>query len=232
MKIGIISPRILIRRALSTLLASTGSAFVVLEGSTILENLEEVKRSQADTLIVDVCGPWDVDGLSSLSRLGMAIKVVVLMDNLDSESCLRARRLGAWGCISTKQSPLVFEKALNAVARGDRWMPPQAANQILEDFLESEVPVQRGTEELTPREWEVLGLLANGFRNKEISDRLTISEETAKSHIKSIYRKLNIKGRRNAIFRYFEQVHRLTSEETGRPESGAGRLLSAGTRKS
>ncbi len=50
-------------------------------------------------------------------------------------------------------------------------------------------------------------LIANGYRIKYISARLIISEETAKSHIKSIYRKLNIKGRRDAIFRYFEFVH-------------------------
>lgn len=232
MKIGIISPRVLIRRAISTLLASTGSALVVLEGSSIPENLEELKISQADTLIVDACGPREVEGLSSLSRLDARIRVLVLMDNLDRESCHRARRLGAWGCLSTRQSPLVFQKALNAVARGEHWMQPQGAGQILEDLFENEIPGQRGTEELTPREWEVLGLLANGFRNKEISERLTISEETAKSHIKSIYRKLNIKGRRNAIFRYFEQVHRRMNEDAVKPESGVGHLPSASTRKS
>lgn len=213
MKIGIISPRLLIRRALSTLVASTGAVFVVLEGNTILENLEEIKHSQADTLIVDMCGPSESEALSGISRLGPGLKVLILIDNLNSGTCVRALRQGAWGCLSTRHSFSVFRKALNAVARGERWTPQRAASLTIEEFLDNESPIQKVAEDLTPREWEVLGLLANGYRNKEISSRLSISEETAKSHVKSIYRKLKIKGRRNAIFRYFEQVHRLTHEE-------------------
>lgn len=213
MKIGIISPRVLIRRALSTLLASTGTVLVVMEGDGILESLEEIKNSPAEILIVDVCGFWDVEGLAKLVRLGLDLRVVVLMDEVDNEACVRALRLGAWGCLSTRQGLSFFQKALSAVAGGERWMPHGAAGQIIEDFLEKEDPMRRATEELTPREWEVLGLLANGLRNKEISDRLSISEETAKSHVKSIYRKLNIRGRRSAIFRYFEQVHHSTHKD-------------------
>jgi len=232
MKIGIISPRVLIRRALSTLLASTGTVHFVLEGNSISESLEEIKRSALDTLIVDVCGSWDVEGLSEVNGLGLGIRVLVLMDDLDNDACVRALRLGARGCLSTKQNPSIVEKALAAVARGERWMPHRATDQIIEDFLEKEGPMQKATEELTPREWEVLGLLANGFRNKEISSRLAISEETAKSHIKSIYRKLNIKGRRNAIFRYFEQVHQSTREEGVKAGSTARHLSPMSARKS
>jgi DNA-binding NarL/FixJ family response regulator len=213
MKLGIISPRILIRRALSTFIASTGTALVVLEESSLPEDREEVTQSQADTLIFDVCGPWGVEGLSKLHKLDLDLRVLVLMDDLDKESCVRALQLGAWGCLSTRQGPHVFQRALSAVSRGERWVPHQAINEVLEDLLEKKDSVQAVSQELTPREWEVLGLLANGFRNKEISSRLSISEETAKSHIKSIYRKLKIKGRRDAIFRYFEQVYRPLKKE-------------------
>lgn len=230
MKIGIISPRVLIRRALSTLLASTGSAFVVVEGSTIRENLDEIKRSLADTLIVDLCGRWDVDGLSELNRLA-GVRILVLMDDLESDACVRALRLGAWGCLSTKQSPLVFQKTLIAVARGERWLPELAANRIIEGFLEKATPVPTTADKLMPGEWEVLRLLASGFRNKEISDFLSISEETAKSHIRSIYRKLNIRGRREAILRYFEHVHQSTREEVV-DDSAAGPLASMSPGKS
>jgi DNA-binding NarL/FixJ family response regulator len=209
-KLGIISPRVLIRRALSTLFASTGVALVVLEADSLPENLEEIKRSQTDTLIVDACGPGGVEALSGLRKLGLDLGVVVLMEDLDEEACARALRLGAWGCLSTRQSPLVFQKALSAMARGERWMPQESPREIIEDFLDKEGSLQEASEELTPREWEVLGLLANGFRNKEIASRLSISEETAKSHSKAIYRKLKIKGRRDAIFRYFEHVHHAT----------------------
>jgi two-component system, NarL family, response regulator LiaR len=202
MKLGIISPRVLIRRALITFLASTGAALVVMEGNTLRDSLDEVKRSNADMLIIDLCGRG-LEALPDLGLLSLVPRVVVLMDDLDSESYARAFRLGIWGCLSTRQSPIVFQEALNSVARGERWMPEPEAN----DIGEKESLIEKVPEELTPREWEVLGLLANGFRNKEISSRLNICEETAKSHVKSIYRKLKIKGRREAIFRYFEFVH-------------------------
>lgn len=211
MKVGIISARILIRRALSTFLASTGSALVVMEGGSFRECLDEIKQSRAEMLIVDL-GGRGLETLPDLRPLGLACKVVVLMDNLSAASYAHAFQIGIWGCISTRQSPAVFQKALNSVARGERWMPQQPVIKGLMEKREQGMEVPHA---LTPREWEVLGLLANGLRNKEISARLNIGEETAKSHLKSIYRKLEMKGRRDAISRYFEFVH--PPDEQGAP---------------
>ena len=208
MKVGIVSPRVLIRRALSTFLASTGTALVVAEGGSLPECVDEIERSRTEMLIVDLCGQG-LETLPDLKTLGLACKVVVLMDNLSAESYARAFQLGVWGCISTRQSPAVFQKAIDSVAKGERWMPQQS---VMKSFVEERGEASEIPEDLTRREWEVLGLLANGFRNKEISARLNISEETAKSHIKSIYRKLKIKGRRDAIFRYFEYIRSLNNE--------------------
>ncbi len=212
MKLGIISPRVLIRRALATFLASTGAALVVMEGGDLRDCLDEVKRSQAEMLIVDLCEKG-LDSLPDLRPLGMACKVVALMDNLSPESYAHAFQIGIWGCISTRQSPTVFQKALNSVAQGERWMPQQSIMKGLKEKREQGLEVP---EKLTPREWEVLGLMANGFHNKEIASRLNISGETAKSHVKSIYRKLKINGRRDAIFRYFEFLRLL--EKKAAPE--------------
>jgi DNA-binding NarL/FixJ family response regulator len=208
MKVGIISSRILIRRALSTFLASSGAALVVMEGTNLRDSLEEAKRSRAEMLIVDLCGRG-LESLPDLKPLGLAPKVVVLMDDLDKEAHARAFKLGIWGCLSTRQSPMVLEKALSSVARGERWMPQQS---VMKGLVDNRYQGGGGHDDLTPRELEVLGLMANGFRNKEISARLNICEETAKSHVKAIYRKLKIKGRRDAIFRYFELVHHPTDE--------------------
>lgn len=202
MKVGIICPRALIRRALATFLTSSGVALVVMEANDLSECLDEIKRSRAEMLIVDLSGQG-FESLPDFRRLGIAAKVVVLMDDLDSATYAHAFQLGIWGCLSTKQSPAALQRALNCVARGERWMPQQS---VMKGLAERRGQGPQSPGELTPREWEVLGLLANGFRNKEISARLNISEETAKSHVKSIYRKLKIKGRRDAIFRYFEFI--------------------------
>jgi DNA-binding NarL/FixJ family response regulator len=219
MKVGIISPRALIRRALSTFLASSGAALVVMEGTNLCDSLDEVRRSRAEMLIVDVCGRG-LESLPDLNHLGLASKVVVLMDDLDGMSYAQAFRLGIWGCLSTRQSPMVFQKALNSVARGERWMPQQV---VIKDLVRNREQGRVVPEVLTPREWEVLGLMVNGFRNKEISARLNICEETAKSHVKSIYRKLKIKGRRDVMFRYLEFVHRPMDKGAGKGENLAGR---------
>ena len=205
MTVGIISPRVLIRRALATFLASTGAAMVVMEGDDLRECLDEVKRSQAEMLLVDL-GGQGLESMPDLRSLQIASKVVVLMDHLDSSSYAHAFQLGIWGCLSTRQSPAVFQQALYCVAQGERWMPQQS---VIRDLVAAHGQHTDAPEELTPREWEVLGLLANGFHNKEIASRLNISAETAKSHVKSIYRKLKIKGRRDAIFRYFEFIRLL-----------------------
>lgn len=189
---------------------------MVLEEDSLFENLEEVKRSQADILILDACGPWGIEGVSRLTKLSPGLRVVVLMDDLDDRSCSRAIELGAWGCLSTREHPQTLPKALSAVSHGERWVPHQATREMIEDVFQKKRQTRKGSEGLTPREWEVLGLLANGFRNKEISSRLSISEETAKSHIKSIYRKLKIKGRQEVISRYLEYGRPLAGEEDRR----------------
>ena len=169
-------------------------------------------------LIVDLCGRG-LESAPDLRSMGVNCKVVVLLDNLNSSTYFRAFELGIWGCISTRQNPTIFQKAIDSVARGERWMPQQG---IIKDLVENHEKGREVLEELTPREWEVLGLMANGFRNKEISARLNISEETAKSHVKSIYRKLKIKGRRDAIFRYFEFIHRPLDSVSANVEKLAG----------
>lgn len=213
MKVGIISPRVLIRRALSTFLASTGAALVVMEGGNLQECRDEIRRSRAEMLIVDLDGQG-LESVSDLKRLGIAARVVVLMDDLDGTSYARAFQLGIWGCLSTKQSPMALQNALDCVARGERWMPQQS---VMKDFVEMRGQGAAIPEELTPREWQVLGLMANGFRNKEIAARLSISDETVKSHAKSIYGKLKIKGRRDAIFRYFEFIRSLETAPDKNP---------------
>jgi DNA-binding NarL/FixJ family response regulator len=219
MKLGIIGPRVLIRRALSTFLASTGAALVVMEGNNLYECLDEIRRTRPEMLIVDLCGQR-LEALPDLGHLGVTSKVVVLMDEIDSLSYGRAFQLGIWGCLSTSQSPMVFQKALDSVARGERWLPRQPG---IRNLAEKREHVPKAPHELTPREWEVLSLVANGMRNKEISARLNISEETAKSHVKSIYRKLRIKGRRDAMLRYFEFVHRPAEREHVKFQKVAGR---------
>lgn len=227
MKVAVISPRILIRRALIALLSSTGIAYIVLEANSIFENLKEIKHCCPDILIVDACG--SLEDLMAIGQSGLPYRVLVLMDDLRPEACVQAVRMGAWGCLSTRQNPSVLVQALRTVAEGRRWMPQATTQPIVEELREQPATERKVQGELTPREWEVLSLLANGSRKKDIASRLFISEETVKSHVKAIYRKLNMKARRNAIFHYFERVHGASASAAEKSEkSNPGKSLNFG----
>jgi DNA-binding NarL/FixJ family response regulator len=193
---------VLIRRALSTFLVSAGVACVVVEGDNVHECRDEIRRSRPEMLIVDLHGQG-LESMPDFRRLGIVAKIVVLADDLDSASYPRAFQLGIWRCLSTKQSPMAFQNALKCVARGERWMPRQPVTKSLVAMC-GRGPMIRGG--LTPKEWNVLDLMAKGLHNKEISTQLHIPEETTRLHIKSIYRKLKVEGRRGTISRYFKFI--------------------------
>ena len=80
------------------------------------------------------------------------------------------------------------------------------ASRLITKLAQSESPDSANSNGLTPREWKVLGLLASGTRNKEIANRLSVSENTVKTHLYTIYRKINVDCRLAATLYYFQHV--------------------------
>jgi LuxR family transcriptional regulator of csgAB operon len=95
-------------------------------------------------------------------------------------------------------------KAIGVVEKGEIWVSRSVASRLISKL--SEIPVSPNSNGLTPREWKVLGLLASGTRNKEIANRLSVSENTVKTHLYTIYRKLNVDCRLAATLYYFQHV--------------------------
>jgi DNA-binding NarL/FixJ family response regulator len=124
-----------------------------------------------------------------------SVKILVLTDD-DDEAVLgeESLKMGCAGGISRHAPASVFARALQAVSRGELWAPRSSLAQLIRQLLANENP-----RKLTRREKEILALIAAGHTNSQIANSLFISRETVRWHVRSIYSKLGVRGRRDAI---------------------------------
>src|SRR5579871_5834629 len=121
------------------------------------------------------------------------IRVVAFSDALDGATCERLLQLGYVGLLRRGESPAIVARAVEAVANGQLWFPRETVSRILKRFLVAEDPNR-----LTARELEILALIGAGLNNQHIADKLFISRETVRWHVKSLNAKLAVGNRREA----------------------------------
>lgn len=161
------------------------------------EALQAVRQHGPDILILDIRMPGK-DGLAVLRKMrdeDMPTQVVLLTVALDDEETLEALRLGVRGVVLKEMAPQMLVQCVRKVHAGEQWLERRSVGRALEKLLSSEAGVREIAGVLTPRELEVVRMVASGFRNKEIADRLSISEGTVKIHLHHIYEKLRLNGR-------------------------------------
>lgn len=204
MDLGIVDPQVLLRKALCALLADVRDVRVVMDVDYVLAHSQLILQLHPDVLLIHFANPAiELTTISQIKKLIPQIKLVLLTDS-DDELELRAIRTGVMGCVSKKSEPQVLGEALRAVASGEVWISHRAATRLVGEFARGEVSGERNATELTQREHEILALTAKGYRNKEIAGRLFISENTIKTHLLTIYRKLGVSGRMGAAMHYFQ----------------------------
>jgi DNA-binding NarL/FixJ family response regulator len=118
----------------------------------------------------------------------------------DDQNLFSAIRAGASGYLLKSVKPDELFRRLRGVVRGEAAISPFLAAKVLGEFarLDQSVPVPRTVEGLSPRETEVLGLVAKGFTNREIGESLHIAENTVKNHLRNILNKLHLSNRAQA----------------------------------
>ena len=161
------------------------------------ECLTAVRRHKPDVLILDIRMPRK-DGLTvlrELQREKQEVKVVLLAAVLEDEEVLESLRLGVRGMVLKELAPQMVVQCVRKVHAGERWFEKQAVGRALETLLRREAGEREASTILTPREVEMVGMVARGLRNKEMSERLAISEGTVKIHLHNIYRKLKVESR-------------------------------------
>ena len=166
---------------------------VVASCSDGMEAVRAVLTYRPDVLVLDLHMPR-LDGLGVLRRLSAvhsSTRCVLLAVSLASHELLEAVRLGVRGAMLKEAAPQEIVRCVREIHAGRRWMDASVESQVREQAAAT----RRIAELLTPREVEVARAVATGLRNKEIAERLSITEGTVKIHLHTIYEKLGVDGR-------------------------------------
>ena len=161
------------------------------------EALRVVREHRPDVLVLDLHMPVK-DGLAVLRELHgerLPARVVILTASLGTHDVLEAIRLGARGVVLKDMAPDLLVRCIRTVHAGGQWLERGLATAALNRLLEGEASARRAADLLTPRELELVRMVARGLRNKEIARELDITEGTVKIHLHNIYRKVGVDSR-------------------------------------
>jgi len=191
----------LFRKGVRKMLEAEEDMKVVSEAATGREALEQARALMPDVILMDIRMP-DMDGIEAartLHREMPHIGIIFVTMFEDDESVFRGLQAGGRGYILKDADPETMLRAIRAVAHGESLLGPTVAQKVMRQFAALPGKQAPLVDELTPRELEVLTLIAEGRSNKEIARKLSISEKTVKNHINNIFSKLHLYDRTQAM---------------------------------
>lgn len=161
------------------------------------ETLQAVREIEPDVLVLDVRmpGPDGIEILRQLSGEGLPTRVVLLTAGLEDDQLLEAIRAGARGVVLKEMAPQLLVEAVRTVLRGGQWLEKGLGGRALTKLLQRERGLSEASRLLTPRELEIVRMVARGLRNRAIAETLFITEGTVKVHLHNIYEKVGVDGR-------------------------------------
>jgi DNA-binding NarL/FixJ family response regulator len=184
----------LFRAGICALLQTQGDVEVVAEAADGREALRLVAAQHPDVVLMDIMMP-NLNGLDATARIGRAFphtRVVILSMNADEDSVLKALRAGAVGYLVKTADPAELERAIRTVVRGERFLSAAVSQHVVAACLKRVDTERTSLERLTPRQREVLQLIAEGHSTKEIAANLGITTHTAESYRGELMKALDI----------------------------------------
>lgn len=142
----------------------------------------------------EILGANPTESLLDLRRSSPESKIVITASELDEKQTLTCMKCGASGVILKSTDPALFVKCARKVAEGELWLPKKQVAQMARLVDESQGGT-RPADTLTGREKTVISYLVQGLRNREIAERLSITEQTVKNHLRSVYDKVGVSDR-------------------------------------
>jgi DNA-binding NarL/FixJ family response regulator len=214
----------IVRDGLKKLLLLEDDFEVIGEACDGREVLEKVQELDPDVLLLDLRMP-NLDGLSALQALQQSNKrtrIIVLTASEDKNEFVQAMKLGCSGIVLKQTAPDLIVKSIRKVHAGEIWLDSHTTAAVMRQF-------QTGTENnsgsggkgrerspLSTREREIVALVAQGYKNKEMAEKMFISEQTVKNHLHNIFDKLGVSDRLElALYAIHKGLH-LTGESTPR----------------
>jgi len=204
----------LMRAGLAELLSGEPGLEVIGQASTGSEAVERARRLDPDVVLMDVRMP-ELDGIEAtraLTRAAPRARVLILTTFEQDDYIFGAMRAGASGFLLKRTRPEELVAAVHTVAAGDSLLSPSVTRRVIDRMAQQPTPDladQAKLDELTPRERQVLELVAGGLSNHEIAKELVIEESTVRSHIRRILMKLELRDRvQIVIFAYETGVNR------------------------
>jgi DNA-binding NarL/FixJ family response regulator len=195
----------LVRAGLRTILERSGVE-VLGEAADGREAVREARRLRPDVVLMDVRMPR-LDGIAATRELlggGEGPRVIVLTTFDLDEYVYEALRAGASGFLLKDAKPERLVAAIHAVHDGEALLAPQITRRLVERYAAPRAPRPPGLAELTPRENEVLALVARGLSNSEIGEALVLSLPTVKTHVSRVLMKLGLRDRVQAVVLAYE----------------------------
>ena len=189
----------MIREGLKQLLELEGEFKVIAEASDGIECIDKLKEVQPDVLLLDINMP-NRNGLEVLQIMKdkkIKVKVLVLTIHSEVEYLLKAVDIGVNGYLLKDSESAELKKAIVAVMNGDSYIQPSLIPVFNAKMIDRDTDSVK-IESLTKRELEVLKNLSYGMYNKEIAEKLEISERTVKNHISNIFKKIEVTDRTQA----------------------------------
>jgi two-component system response regulator NreC len=192
-----------VRTGLRMMLEGEQDIEIVGEADSASEALNQISLLQPDVVLMDIGLPdmSGIDATREIKQLAPDIAVVALTIHEDEEYFFKMLDAGASGYVPKRAAPEELITAIRVTAQGEVYLYPSLAKLLVSDYLsQSQQPRNRATlDGLTPREFEVLTLLADGASNLEIAEQLNISPKTVARHRENIMGKLNLHSRAELV---------------------------------
>jgi len=185
----------LVRAGIRALLESLEGIAVVAEAGNGGEVLELARKHRPDVVLLDISMPG-IGGLEASAQLKQElpeVRVVMLSMHANEEYVLQALRAGAVGYMLKDSATAELELALQAVMQGETYLSPPISKQVVEGYVQRVGAEQPAADHLTPRQRQVLQLIAEGLSTKEIAYRLELSVKTVETHRAQLMERLQIR---------------------------------------